>query len=55
MGIGPISYIVLLILKVARGKHSSILTNPAIRNTPAVPRQSMDGFMPRMLGWFWSE
>ena len=34
MGIGPISYIVLVILKVARSKNSFILTDPAFLEKP---------------------
>jgi hypothetical protein len=35
MGIDPVSYVVLLILKVARGQHAVILTDPALREKPA--------------------
>ena len=34
MGIGPVSYVVLFMLKVARSQHSGILTDPALQERP---------------------
>lgn len=50
MGIGRVSYIVLLILKVDRGQHSVILTDPGFQDIARILSKWVEGFVPRRPG-----